>query len=86
MKNKHRIKSKNLKGVFPALLIGLSLGMCSAFLGIGGGPINVSVIVFLFSLPLLTDTVSFSEVVPTSLQADLSFETETVYVIPYPLL
>ncbi len=57
MKNKHRIKSKNLKGVFPALLTGLSLGMCSAFLGIGGGPINVSVIVFLFSLPIKTATV-----------------------------
>ncbi|MDO5696116.1 MAG: sulfite exporter TauE/SafE family protein [Eubacteriales bacterium] len=32
------------------LFIGLLLGMVSAFLGIGGGPINVSVILFFFAI------------------------------------
>ncbi len=57
MKNKNKIKSKKLKGIFPAFLTGLFLGMCSAFLGIGGGPINITVIIFLFSLQTKTATI-----------------------------
>ena len=57
MNNKSKFKCKEFKGVLPSLFVGLLLGMCSAFLGIGGGPINVSVIVFLFSLPIKTATV-----------------------------
>ena len=57
MNNKNKFKNKEFKGVLPALLTGLFFGMCSAFLGIGGGPINVSVIIFLFSLPIKTATV-----------------------------
>jgi len=57
MNNKTKFKSKEFKGIFPSLFTGLCLGMCSAFLGIGGGPINVSVIVFLFSLPIKTATI-----------------------------
>lgn len=57
MNNKTKFKSKEFKGIFPSLFTGLCLGMCSAFLGIGGGPINVSVIIFLFSLPIKTATV-----------------------------
>ena len=57
MKNKHRIKSCNLKGAVPSVLAGVFLGMCSSFLGIGGGPINVALIIFLFSYPTKTATV-----------------------------
>ena len=57
MNNKNKFKSREFKGVFSSLFIGLCLGICSAFLGIGGGPINVSVIVFLFSLPIKTATI-----------------------------
>ena len=57
MNNKTKFKSKEFKGVFPSLLTGFCLGMCSAFLGIGGGPINVTVIVSLFSLPIKTATI-----------------------------
>lgn len=55
--NKSRFKSKELKGAFSSFFTGLFLGTCAAFLGIGGGPINVTVIVFLFSLPIKTATV-----------------------------
>lgn len=34
-----------------SLLVGVFLGMCSSFLGIGGGPINVALIIFLLSCP-----------------------------------
>ena len=57
MNNKSKFKSRELKGILPSLLTGLVLGICSAFLGIGGGPINVTVIVFLFSIPIKTATI-----------------------------
>ncbi len=49
MKNKARIPSKHWDQPAPALILGLFLGVCAAFLGIGGGPINVALIIFLFS-------------------------------------
>lgn len=57
MKNKDHIKGYTLRGVAPALLTGAFLGICSSFLGIGGGPINVALIIFLFSVPTKTATV-----------------------------
>ena len=48
MLNKDKIKSLNLKSKFWPISIGFSLGMISSFLGIGGGPVNVAVFVFLF--------------------------------------
>lgn len=57
MKNKDHIKGRALRGVVPSLLTGVFLGICSSFLGIGGGPINVALIIFLFSVPTKTATV-----------------------------
>ncbi len=56
-KNKSKIKSLTLKGLPVSLLAGLFLGVCSSFLGIGGGPINVALIVYLFSYDTKTATV-----------------------------
>lgn len=50
MRNKSRIKTLHITGVAPCALAGLFLGLISSFLGIGGGPINVAVILFAFSL------------------------------------
>jgi uncharacterized membrane protein YfcA len=58
MKLKHRIKSLSLRGIIPALIVGIFLGVCSSFLGIGGGPINVSLIIFVFSFDTKSATVS----------------------------
>lgn len=58
MKNKGKIKSKELTGVVPAFLVGVILGIFSSFIGIGGGPINVAVIIYLFSYDTKTATVS----------------------------
>lgn len=35
-------------GIIPALLTGIILGTVSSFLGIGGGPVNVALIIFVF--------------------------------------
>lgn len=48
MHNRGRIASPKLSGAFSAAAAGVFLGVCSSFLGIGGGPINVALIVFLF--------------------------------------
>ncbi len=57
MKNKRKIKGKEWDGVFVSLAVGVFLGVCSSFLGIGGGPINVALIIFLFSVNTKTATV-----------------------------
>jgi uncharacterized membrane protein YfcA len=49
---KAKLPSLRLKGLFISLSVGLSLGLVSSFLGIGGGPINVAAIAFLFSFPI----------------------------------
>ena len=57
MRNKCRIKSKNFNGIPVCLSVGIFLGFCSSFLGIGGGPINVALIIYLFSFDTKTATV-----------------------------
>lgn len=56
MKNKSRIKSKNFNGIPICLAAGVFLGFCSSFLGIGGGPINIALIIYLFSFDTKTAT------------------------------
>jgi len=48
--NKSRIRTHQLRNPLLCVLAGLGLGMLSAFLGIGGGPMNLIVLFFLFSM------------------------------------
>ena len=48
--NKSRIRSYNVRNKFSCLAIGLILGILSSFLGIGGGPFNLVVLYFFFSM------------------------------------
>ena len=50
--NSKNIKSFEIKNPAAIVLIGLMLGLMSAFLGIGGGPINTTFLVLLFSFTL----------------------------------
>ena len=52
--NKKRIKTHEIKSVALCLVIGLLLGIMSSFLGIGGGPINLVVLYFFFSMDTKT--------------------------------
>lgn len=54
---KNKIKTLGLSGIIPSLLAGIFLGFISSFLGIGGGPINVALLIFLFSFGTKTATV-----------------------------
>lgn len=47
---KNRIKTHNVSGTIVPVLIGLFLGICSSFLGIGGGPMNLAVLYYFFSM------------------------------------
>ena len=49
--NKDRISAKNIKNPVAVTVIGLCLGVLGAFLGIGGGPFNVAVLYYFFSMP-----------------------------------
>lgn len=48
--NKEKIKTKQVRGRLVIFLIGVILGIMSSFLGIGGGPINLVVLFYLFSM------------------------------------
>lgn len=48
--NKDKIKTYNVEEKHWCILIGIALGIISSFLGIGGGPINLVVLYFFFSM------------------------------------
>lgn len=50
VRNKARIATKNVQNPAAGAGIGLALGVCSAFLGIGGGPMNLAVLYYFFSM------------------------------------
>ncbi|MEF9992307.1 MAG: sulfite exporter TauE/SafE family protein [Peptostreptococcaceae bacterium] len=50
MKNKEKVKTYNINNILIIGILGLVLGAISAFLGIGGGPINVAAFTILFSM------------------------------------
>lgn len=52
--NKARIPTLQVKNSAGCLAIGLTLGVMSSFLGIGGGPINLAVLYFFFSMDTKT--------------------------------
>lgn len=47
---KDRVETREVRGAAPCAAIGLALGTCSSFLGIGGGPINLVVLFYFFSM------------------------------------
>lgn len=57
MLRKNNLPTLQVSGLLPSSLVGVLLGFFSSFLGIGGGPINVALLIFLFSLSTKTATV-----------------------------
>lgn len=51
---KNRLISHHVANFLPCLIIGLALGVLSSFLGIGGGPLNIGVLYFFFSMDAKT--------------------------------
>ena len=52
--NKSRIPTKEIQNPVACVVIGLALGLMSSFLGIGGGPINLVVLFYFFSMDTRT--------------------------------
>lgn len=52
--NRSRITTHNVDNGAACVIIGLVLGMLSSFLGIGGGPINLAVLYYFFSMDTKT--------------------------------
>lgn len=52
--NKARVRTMHVKSRDACMAIGLGLGIMSSFLGIGGGPINLVVLYFFFSMDTKT--------------------------------
>lgn len=50
VQNKAKIRTKNVQSSAIGVAIGLALGVCSSFLGIGGGPMNLAVLYYFFSM------------------------------------
>lgn len=48
--NKKRIRTRSIDSVFACVCIGMALGTLSSFLGIGGGPFNLVVLHYFFSM------------------------------------
>lgn len=48
--NKEKIRTKQVTSKVICVTIGLALGMLSSFLGIGGGPFNIAVLNYFFSM------------------------------------
>lgn len=49
MRYKDKLPSYSIKSLTATLFVGIILGAISSFVGIGGGPINVALIIFVFS-------------------------------------
>ncbi len=75
----HRVQSPMLCGA-----IGLFLGMLSAFLGIGGGPINLVVLYFFFSMETKTAAQNSLYIILFSQAASLLFTVLTGCVPEFP--
>ena len=77
---KHRIQTKQVESKLLALVIGLLLGIMSSFLGIGGGPINLVVLYYFFSMETKTAAENSLYVIFFSQTASLiaSIVTKTV--------
>lgn len=57
MRQKDQILGKHVSAPWASLAVGCFLGICSSFLGIGGGPINIVLIIFLYSVSTKTATI-----------------------------
>lgn len=76
MLNQHKFKKHELENVSLCILAGLTLGLISSFLGIGGGPINLVLLYILFSMDTKTAAINSLFIIFFSQLSSLIF---TVY-------
>lgn len=69
---KGRIRTRHCSGMLFCLMVGLLLGIMSSFLGIGGGPINLVVLGYLFSMDSKTAAANSLYIIVFSQLANLA--------------
>ena len=83
---KDKIATHRIKNSAACVAIGLSLGLMSAFLGIGGGPINLVVLYFFFSMETKTAAQNSLYIILISQIASLIFTIVTGKVPEFPVV
>ena len=86
--NKSRISTHKITAPAVCVVIGLALGVMSSFLGIGGGPINLVVLYFFFSMDAKTAAANSLYIILFSQLASLltTLVTHTVPAFRWPVL
>lgn len=82
---KDRIKTKRLKGLPVLLSVGLFLGLMSSFLGIGGGPVNLVVLFYLFSMSTKEAVITSLYIIFISQIASLGTSIVTHTIPEFPI-
>ncbi|NBJ71306.1 sulfite exporter TauE/SafE family protein [Roseburia sp. 1XD42-34] len=85
MKYNHKIKTYHVQKRFVILCVGLVLGLLSAFLGIGGGPLNVAILVFVFSMSTKSASVNSIFIIFFSQLSSLILVATSTGFAPYNL-
>ncbi|MCX7028241.1 MAG: sulfite exporter TauE/SafE family protein [Spirochaetes bacterium] len=82
--NKNRLKTLEIRSRMASAAIGLGLGVLSSFLGIGGGPINIAVLYYFYSMNPKETALNSLFVIFCSQTASLvtSLATKTVPAFP----
>ncbi len=84
--NKSRIRTHSIHSGPVSALIGLALGLMSSFLGIGGGPINLVVLGFFFSMQTKKAAQNSLYIILISQLVSLIFTVITGAVPDFPVL
>jgi len=88
MLNKNKITPLTVRNIIVCFLLGLFMGMVSAFLGIGGGPINIMIISYFLGMESKTTSLYSIYVICLSQLASLliSIVTKSVPQVPIAIL
>ena len=83
--NKDKVTTLRIKNAVSCILIGLALGLMSSFLGIGGGPINLVVLYYFFSMETKTAAQNSLYIIFFSQLASLLFTLISGKVPDFPV-
>lgn len=85
---RNRIKVHESKSVIWAIIVGIMLGIMSSFLGIGGGPINLVVLAFIFGMETKTAALASLYIIMFSQASSLiqTVLTKTIPQVPVTVL
>lgn len=85
--NKDKLKTRRVRAPLPCAAIGLTLGLISAFWGIGGGPLNLAVLYYFASMDTKTAAQNSLYIILLSQLASLIYAIicGTVPSLPVPL-